>query len=621
MTTPTRSDNTHTLRTLTQRTLTQRTIVSLWLPIAVLILGLTFLVFVVIEYQRNTSLVEQNRALISGSAKAQLSNRISSLDAGDNWSKLEGDYEWIRYAPGTYWFNNGIQEFPWNRSVNSSANTTSEKWSDLWADMHSVMPTLMNAQRLTLLNNVKGALDSNDEVLITQSFNAYLEHKNAYYLSPQQEIVFSLSLVEIGAQEHWSPELVHAILVTGGRSDTPLFRPVVDLLFRHADLFSVDEFNSVIERLKQHLEAFNLSSYFLDNYLSHLDQPRLVLPSGLSDHDGVLNIIADKNWFIQRASKTLISAEPVLLDQELRLIESEFIEQGVLGNTDSLLLDDFLGDIAIANITLIVNKQQLEKDKRNQIAYLIIKSIMLIAFMALILLTLRLIDKNQQRRSEYLALREDFVKLVSHELKTPLAGIRAMAETLRKRVERNLSVQSYPERIVSEADKLWYMVDNILGFNRIQSTQVIIEKNLTKIKPLCDGIIDDIRSFSNKPYRVSNTIDDSIELAVDAELFSLVIKNIIVNAGLYNDHQTVELALSFDQASDSLLIEDNGVGISPADRDKVFKPFVRLTQSVRQSGTGLGLAICRRIMQLHNGELSLAQSSSDGSVWKISLVK
>jgi len=165
------------------------------------------------------------------------------------------------------------------------------------------------------------------------------------------------------------------------------------------------------------------------------------------------------------------------------------------------------------------------------------------------------------------------------------------------------------------------MVDNILGFNRIQSTQVIIEKNLTKIKPLCDGIIDDIRSFSNKPYRVSNTIDDSIELAVDAELFSLVIKNIIVNAGLYNDHQTVELALSFDQASDSLLIEDNGVGISPADRDKVFKPFVRLTQSVRQSGTGLGLAICRRIMQLHNGELSLAQSSSDGSVWKISLVK
>ncbi len=616
MITPARSD-----KILAQRSLTQKKIVSLWLPIAVLMLGLTFLVFVIIEYQRNTSLVEQNRALISGSAKAQLSNRISKLGTSNNWAKLKDDYEWIRYAPRTYWFKNGVQEFPWNRSVNSSTNTTSKKWSDVWADINSVSPTLMNTQRLALLDDIKGALDSNDEALITQSFNAYLEHKNAYYLSPQQEVAFSLRLVEIGAQDHWSPELVHAILVTGGRSDTPLFRPVVDLLFRHVDLFSVDEFNSIIRQIKHHLEAFNLSSYFLDDYLSHLDQPRLVLPSELSGGNDALNIIAKRSWFLQRASNALISAEPILLDRELRLIESEFIDQGVLGNGDSLQLDNFMGDVTLENITLIVNKRQLEKDKRNQVAYLIIKSIMLIAFMALVLLTLGLIDKNQQRRSEYLALREDFVKLVSHELKTPLAGIRAMAETLRKRVERNLSVQSYPERIVSEADKLWYMVDNILGFNRVQSTEVIIEKNPTKIKPLCDRIIEDVRSFSNKPYRVSNTIDDSIELAIDAELFSLVIKNIIVNAGLYNHHQTVELDLRFDQASNSLLIEDNGVGIHQADRDKVFKPFVRLTQSVRQSGTGLGLAICRRIMQLHKGELSLVQSSSDGSVWKISLVK
>ena len=120
---------------------------------------------------------------------------------------------------------------------------------------------------------------------------------------------------------------------------------------------------------------------------------------------------------------------------------------------------------------------------------------------------------------------------------------------------------------------------------------------------------------------MSNNIEDSIEALVDAELFSLVVKNIIVNAGLYNKQEIVEIELSFNKAQACLLISDNGVGIAEADRHKIFKPFVRLAQSVRQSGTGLGLAICKRIMQLHKGDLSLAQSSKQGSVWKISLAK
>jgi len=286
-----------------------------------------------------------------------------------------------------------------------------------------------------------------------------------------------------------------------------------------------------------------------------------------------------------------------------------------------LAIDSLVGNRPLEQLVIEVSKTQLKRDKRNQKTYLIIKSIMLIAFISLLLLTLRLISKNQQRRFEYLALKEDFVKLVSHELKTPLAGIRAMAETLQKRIDRNLSVESYPDRIISEADKLWYMVDNILGFNRVQLTDAVINKSATKIRPMCDKVIEDIRSFSSTPYVVTNTIDDSIELLVDAELFSLVVKNIVVNAGLYNRNSTIKINLSYDESASCLLISDNGIGIADADRDKVFQPFIRLNQSVRQSGTGLGLAICKRIMQLHNGDLSLAESNSRGSVWQISFTK
>jgi len=596
----------------------RKTIVSLWVPITVVLLGLTFLVFVFVEYQRNISLVEQNRVLISGSAKARLANGILNSDKSRNWGRLKEQYNWIQEAPHTYWFAAGVQEFPWRRSPSAISKTEIDKWGKIWSDISSTSLTKhINQERLTLLKEIKAALDSNDELSIQQSFDTYLEHKNAYHLSPQQEVAFSLKLVEIGAQNHWSSELVHAILITGGSSETPIVRPVIDVLFRHAELFSAKDFDWIITNIQQQLEVFNLSSYFLDDYLSHINEPRFTLPHDYGEKINHVNTVTKTGWFLHHDAKEVVSAEPIVLTEELKKIEHEFIELGVLENGDSLVLIDFADSIPIQNVDIEVDKAQLKIDQRSQLAYLIIKSIMLVAFMALILLTLRLIEKNQQRRFEYLALKEDFVKLVSHELKTPLAGIRAMAETLRKRVERDLSVEAYPERIVSEADKLWYMVDNILGFNRVQSTDAVIDKRPTKLQSMCDKVIDDVRSFSNSPYLVNSTIDGSIEVLVDAELFSLVVKNLIINAGLYNEHATIEIELAYDQNTSCLSVSDNGVGIMEADRGKIFKPFVRLNQSVRQSGTGLGLAICKRIMQLHNGDLLLAESSDHGSIWKI----
>ncbi|MBL4673332.1 MAG: HAMP domain-containing histidine kinase [Arenicella sp.] len=616
------------------QTRARKTKVSLWLPVAVLLMGLLLLAFVVIEYQRNTSLVEQNRSLISGSAKTRLSSNLLYLDPSHNWSNSANDYRWIQHTPRTYWFNNAVQEFPWTRGAVSTSNPQHQKLQTIWAAIESPSPTNhVNQERLRLLNAITAALDSTSyanadiqkQTAIQQSFDSYVEHTRAYHLSPQQEIVFSLKLLEIGAQEHWSSELVHAILITGGSSQAPIVRPVVDLLLRHARLFSPEEFDWTISKMQRHLEVFNLSAYFLDDYVSHLNKPRFALPTNMGGANNELTITTDQHWFLHQSSNTHVSAEPIDLAKELDFVELEFIELGVLDSGDSLSLGELTSRISLDDIGINVNKTQLNKDQRNQLSYLVIKSIMLIAFMALVLLTLRLIEKTQQRRFEYLSLREDFVKLVSHELKTPLAGIRAMAETLRKRVERGLSVQAYPERIIHEADKLWYMVDNILGFNRVQLTDAIIDKRPTRIKPICDAIVDDVRSLSNKPYTLNNTIDESAEMLVDPELFSLVVKNIIVNAGLYNDQATVAIEITFDEHEPCLLISDNGIGIAEADRSEIFKPFVRLAQSAResarQSGTGLGLAICKRIMQLHDGDLSLARSNEQGSVWKISLAK
>jgi len=596
--------------------------VSQWLPIAILFLGLIFFAFIIIEYQRNTSLIEQNKTLISNSAKARLINNLLAQNSSQNWANHTDSYEWIKHKPTTYWFNNDEQIFPWKRQIPEKTKQ-GLNWQTLWLEINGAATKNsekhLDQQRLVLLSSVREALISNDEKLIEKAFNTYIEHTHVYNLDPKQEVAFSLKLVELGAKEHWSPKLIHAILITGGSTEAPIIRPVVDLLFRHADQFSHDNFNSIIIKINRNIEAFNLSPYFLNSYLSHLDNPQLTLPKNTNDLNST--VITTDGWVLTRMSNQQVIANQVGLKQQLKRVQYEFIDLSVINEGDSLTLNELTDTTLLKNLKVSTNKAQLNKDKVNQTFYLLVKSFMLLAFIALILLTLRLIEKNQQRRSEYLALKEDFVKLVSHELKTPLAGIRAMAETLQKRIDRGLSVQTYPERIINEADKLWYMVDNILGFNRVQANNEILDKRVTQLKLLSDNVISQVQSFSNKPYIISNTIDESIEIIVDIELFSLVIKNILVNAGLYNVNDQIKIQLSYDKSSSQLLISDNGIGISKEDEQRVFEPFVRLTQSVRQSGTGLGLAICKRIMQLHKGDLSLDESNNNGSVWKISITQ
>jgi len=599
-------------------------------PIAVVLLGILFFVFIVIEYQRNTSLIKQNKQLISHSAASKLINQIQGQPAQANWSRLKEDYSWIQTAPNTYWFSNNIQEFPWARSVQSSEPESHDiadnnQWHKVWKNVDSLSSSSVSnasevdAERLQLLTDLNLALDSNKDDKIRYAFEVYIEHQKAYQLSPIQEIAFSFKLVEIGAKQHWSPELIHAILLTGGSSDAPIIRPVADLLFRHVDQFSDEEFKQITISLKKQLEAFNLSEYHLDDYIAHLESPRFKLSENSTGTNKNPELLSQNDWYLNHFDDNRVSAQAISISNELSLITENFIELGTLAPQDSLIFDNHLDDISLNDISVRLDKPELRSQSRNQLIYLIIKSGLLTLFVALILLTLRLIRKNQQRQFEYLSLKEDFVKLVSHELKTPLAGIRAMGETLRKRVERDLSVESYPERIISEADKLWYMVDNILGFNRIQSSEVRINTRDTRIKILCDQIIDDVQLISDKTYSVDNMIEHSTEWPIDIELFTLVIKNLLINAGLYNGNETIEIKLELDSDEQYLLVSDNGTGISKGDQERIFEPFVRLEQSVRRSGTGLGLAICKRIMQLHGGELLLDQSNNEGSVWKICL--
>jgi signal transduction histidine kinase len=103
-------------------------------------------------------------------------------------------------------------------------------------------------------------------------------------------------------------------------------------------------------------------------------------------------------------------------------------------------------------------------------------------------------------------------------------------------------------------------------------------------------------------------------LEADAELLKLCLLNLLRNACRYNTREPAEVRFSYDGAV--LRVADNGIGIPPGDRERVFEDFVRL-KAVPRAGTGLGLSLCRRIMQMHGGSISIERSGPEGTTFAL----
>jgi two-component system sensor histidine kinase SenX3 len=222
---------------------------------------------------------------------------------------------------------------------------------------------------------------------------------------------------------------------------------------------------------------------------------------------------------------------------------------------------------------------------------------------------LALAQVAQRRKLRFVEMREDFVAAVSHELKTPLASMRVMAETLETRLEGHAPAKDYPKRLVSEVDALHALVENILSFNRIDKGRLKAHKTRLKLSSLIPVLQTDAPDA-----KLTFEGFENAELDADAELLRLCLLNLLRNACRYNARSPVEVR--FEWSGDTLRVTDNGIGIPQADHERVFEDFVRL-KAVPGAGTGLGLALCRRVMAMHGGSIRVERSSPEGTTFAL----
>ncbi len=219
--------------------------------------------------------------------------------------------------------------------------------------------------------------------------------------------------------------------------------------------------------------------------------------------------------------------------------------------------------------------------------------------------------------------RKEFVSNVSHELRNPLASIKAMVEALESgALEEREVAADFLQRIESDVDRMNAMVDDLLAIARLESGQVQLQ-----FGPLDLGaLVDDLVHYYGERAAAKN-----ISLVVDlpADLPRVLAEGLMVREVLVNlldnalkfteEHGTISIAAYAGDGFISVSVRDTGIGIGAEHLPHVFERFYKADRARHGGGTGLGLAIVKHIVQAHGGVVSVSSSIGEGSTFSFTL--
>jgi signal transduction histidine kinase/ActR/RegA family two-component response regulator len=214
--------------------------------------------------------------------------------------------------------------------------------------------------------------------------------------------------------------------------------------------------------------------------------------------------------------------------------------------------------------------------------------------------------------------KSEFLGIVSHELRSPLAGILGAAELLeRRRVDDQTG--ALITTIAASGRRLSTLVEDLLDLRVAEAGQLLLVPTAFSPGQLAAqvvAIVDGARHRDSRAGTITLDIDASVpdRLTGDPSRLHQVLLNLVSNAVRYGEGSPVHVRMTGQLRVE---VTDHGPGLPPADIDRVFEPFVRLDASYRREtdGTGLGLAISRRLVHAMNGDIGVFSRPGDGATF------
>ena len=217
-------------------------------------------------------------------------------------------------------------------------------------------------------------------------------------------------------------------------------------------------------------------------------------------------------------------------------------------------------------------------------------------------------------------IRRQFVTHASHELKTPIAAIQALAEAVRDAsADEPERAGQFADSVVHEAERLSRLVADLLDLSRVEDPATI--SNATAdLTDILSRELGDVQSLADgKSITVTALLTPEVRVKGDAEQLGLMARNLLENAIRYTGEGgavVVELAVEDEVV---ITVADNGIGIPMRHQGRVFERFYRVDKgrSRAEGGTGLGLAIVKHVADLHGGRVELKSEFGEGSTFTV----
>jgi two-component system phosphate regulon sensor histidine kinase PhoR len=250
-----------------------------------------------------------------------------------------------------------------------------------------------------------------------------------------------------------------------------------------------------------------------------------------------------------------------------------------------------------------------------------------------------LTDVTEMRKLE--RARRDFFANASHELRTPVGIIQANAETLiHNPVGDPEKKQEFLDAIHRSSQRLSRLINDLLEISRIEEGKYEIRLRPTSIKGPADRAADALKQLaSEKNITIKLEVPEDLTAVADMKALEEVIYNLLDNAVKYTQEggQVIVRAVEVGESGGAsergtaggannhvrIEVEDNGPGIAPRDRERVFERFYRVDtgRSREMGGTGLGLSIVKHLVMAMNGKVEIRTASPRGSIFQVSLSK
>jgi signal transduction histidine kinase/DNA-binding response OmpR family regulator len=235
--------------------------------------------------------------------------------------------------------------------------------------------------------------------------------------------------------------------------------------------------------------------------------------------------------------------------------------------------------------------------------------------------TLTFHDVTQER--EVSRMKSDFVSFVTHQLRTPLAGIKWMLELTSKEPDVPPDAQSYVQDAREAAQRLIHLVNELLDISRLERGKMVFTPQAVDLGKLTESVLSEVALLvEEKGHRLVFRPDAVPAVVADPQLLRQVVLNLVANAVKYTPPGgDIAIGISQEEATVMWTIRDSGVGVPKAAQARLFEKFFRADNVVTMEteGTGLGLYLVRLIMEQLDGRVWCTSGEGQGATFAFSV--